>query len=273
MAREFEITALGNEEMQDLENSFLSSIRKNINNFSYWFPKIKDCGIPVPESIIIQLPDEIIKSLFMEEPGDDERIVTFVKESVLPAIPSEWGIFFLKNGCFSNKFDFKDCCCTRNLHHIVQAIESINYDALCYETDGESELVIRKFLFPKPIEEQPIYKIYNGMPLRPEIRVFYDFDKKKALYSANYWDWSYCHDEISERDDTDKLAYETAYPFIQDFYEKHKIEAEILVNKSLKDCDLRGIWSVDLMWHDGQFWLIDMAVGYRSAYWNPELAR
>lgn len=269
MSKEYSVTAIGDEEMKEAENNFYKSIRQNINNFSYWFPKIKNCGIPVPESIIIQLPDDIIRSLFKEEPGDDDRIVAFVKDKVFPAIPSDWGIFFLKNGCFSNKFDFRDCCCTRNIHHIVQAIESINYDALCYDTDGESELVIRQFLFPKPIKEQPIYKIYNGMPLRPEIRVFYDFDRKKALYSVNYWDWSYCHDGISERDDTDKLAYETAYPFIEDFVNRHKAEAEALLNKHLKDCDLKGVWSVDLMWHDGLFWLIDMAIGCRSAYYDP----
>ena len=41
----------------------------------------------------------------------------------------------------------------------------------------------------------------------------------------------------------------------------------------MKDVDLTGIWSVDILedeCHD--FWLIDMALGYRSAYWKPEKA-
>ena len=41
----------------------------------------------------------------------------------------------------------------------------------------------------------------------------------------------------------------------------------------MKDVDLTGIWSVDILedeCHD--FWLIDMASGYRSAYWDPEKA-
>ena len=44
---------------------------------------------------------------------------------------------------------------------------------------------------------------------------------------------------------------------------------------------LSGIWSVDVLYCEPQeyhkgyegFWLIDMAVGPRSAYWNPELAK
>ena len=41
----------------------------------------------------------------------------------------------------------------------------------------------------------------------------------------------------------------------------------------MKNVELSGIWSVDILedeCHD--FWLIDMALGHRSAYWNPEKA-
>ena len=41
----------------------------------------------------------------------------------------------------------------------------------------------------------------------------------------------------------------------------------------MKDVDLTGIWSVDIL-KDGKqhFLLIYMALGYRSAYWDPEKA-
>ena len=36
-----------------------------------------------------------------------------------------------------------------------------------------------------------------------------------------------------------------------------------------KDVELTGIWSVDILEDEYKnFWLIDMALGYRSAYWN-----
>lgn len=263
--------------LEECHNNFLSSIRNNPNNFSFWFPKIENCGIPVPKSVIIQLPDDIIQSLFLEREGDDDRITDFVRNTVKPAIPEEWNRIFIKNGCFSNKFDFQYCCIRPTVHRLVTSIEQINMDALCLDTDGESELVIREFLEPYHYDDDElgikIYSIYNGMPLRPEIRVFYDFDNRRALYAANYWDWNYCHDRICERDCTDELAYEAAYPTIESFFNKMQGNALELVEKSLKNVDMQGIWSVDLMWHEGQFWLIDMAVGHRSAYWDPKLAK
>ena len=33
----------------------------NKNNFSYWFPKIKNCGIKVPDTMIFKVPEEIRK--------------------------------------------------------------------------------------------------------------------------------------------------------------------------------------------------------------------
>ena len=59
------------------------------------------------------------------------------------------------------------------------------------------------------------------MPLRPEFRVFYDFDRHQPLYVVNYWDWNYCHDAIC-RDYTDKIVYEAHYPQLLDQYNKYK---------------------------------------------------
>ena len=264
-------------ELQEVENRFLEDIRNNPNNFSFWFPKVHKCGIPVPESKVIQLSDKIIRSLFLEREGDDDRITEFVRKKVLPAIPENWTRVFVKNGTYSGKFDFRNCCIRPTLHSLVTSIEAINQDALCLDADGESELVIREYL---PVtrhegeeDDVKVYRIYNGMPLRPEIRVFYDFDHGKALYAANYWDKDYCHDAICSGDCTDALAYEAAWPTLKRFFEQNTRKAMDLLDKHLGKVKLKGIWSVDLMWHDGQFWLIDMAVGQRSAYYDPEKVR
>lgn len=258
------------------DSGFLNWIRESPNNFSFWFPKVEGCGIPVPRSIIVRLPDEVVRSLFLEREGDDDRITEFVRNTVLPAIPKDWHPVFIKNGCFSDKFDFRYCCIQPTLHRLVTSIETINQDALCFDTGGEAELVIREYL---PVDRRvgeeddiPCYSIYNGMPLRPEIRVFYDFGRKKSLYAVNYWDWDYCHDRICERDCTDALAYEAAYPAIEKFFKANGPKAMELVEEHFRTVGMKGIWSVDLMWHDGRFWLIDMAVACMSAYWDPKKA-
>lgn len=240
-------------------------LMENPNNFSFWFPKIENCGIKVPGSVIVSVPEEILHSFYMEREGDMERIEAFVRDTVMPAIKDMPVLLFVKNGCFSNKFDFRDCAVKKNVPELTMSILNINYTSLMFETGGNYEVVIRERIGMLEHEGEQ-YRIYHGMPLKPEFRVFYDFDKKKALYAVNYWDWDYCHDAIS-RDKTDKVVYEAVYPKILDFYKKHEAEVLQLVDDHMKDVEgLSGIWSVDIMYADGEYWLIDMALGATSAY-------
>ena len=45
-----------------------------MNKISYWFPKIKDCGIKVPETLIFQVPEDIIETFYCENYEDDLKI-------------------------------------------------------------------------------------------------------------------------------------------------------------------------------------------------------
>lgn len=72
------------------------------------------------------------------------------------------------------------------------------------------------------------------------------------------------------------------YPAIkkmQEKFEKYRGEVESLVAEHMKDVQgLSGPWSIDIMLNEGfstehfekpnEFWLIDMAVAERSAYWE-----
>ncbi len=48
--------------------------------------------------------------------------------------------------------------------------------------------------------------IYHGLPLRSEFRVFYDFDLKKVLFTANYWDYDSVYGRLY--DATDKIIFD-----------------------------------------------------------------
>lgn len=253
------------------EERFYNDLKSSPNNFSYWFPKIEKCGIPVPESIIIPVPIPVMKSFFFEEDGDKERVRAFVRDSLLPAIPESFGNrVFVKNGCFSNKFDFKHCSPERTEDALYEAVSHIQYDSFCFDTGGNTEIVVRKFIGGS--DDSFKDTIYEGMRLRPEIRVFHDFDSGRSLYAANYWDWDYCHEAIS-RHESDKAVYEKAYPTLESVFGAHKDQALELVQSKMKGVDLKGVWSADLMYAEGRWWLIDMALGHMSAYWNPELVK
>lgn len=247
---------------------YYNHLQDNPNNISFWYPKIKDCGMLVPETQIFAVPENIVYAFFME--GDvqsnQDAVYEWVKSEIMPSLSQNLrGLIFMKNGAFSNKFDFNTCAIRANALEIARNLIEINYTSLMFETGGNTEVAIRERI----LGDSNIPCIYHGMPLNTEYRVFYDFDTKKVLYSVNYWDWDYCHDAIA-RDVTDKVIYEAYYPtlmknyadrcgFVEKYVEDHMYHVE----------GLTGIWSVDVMEVDHSYWLIDMAVGHRSAYWDP----
>ena len=252
-------------------SDFYNDLKQDVLNVSYWFPKIENCGIKVPQTFIKEIPVELFTHLFLDHPEEDiDYIYNWVKNDLIPSIPEELhGLIFIKNGTFSNKFDFSTCCIRCNPLEITRSIAEINYASLMFDTGGNTEIVIRERI---PYDNQKTMTIYNGMPLRNEYRAFYDFDNHKALYITDYWEWSYCHDAIS-CNATDKLVYEKAYNDLHTHYLINHEQVLKLVEEHMKDVNLSGIWSIDLLEDKNkELWLIDMAIGHRSAYWDPKKA-
>lgn len=244
--------------------------RKDPNLLSFWFPKVRDCGFRVPETTIIPVPDDILHSLFLEEEGDLARVEGFIRDTIMPRIKDMEArtggrIPFLKNGCFSGKFDFQTCAPKDDRPEtILKSFLTINQDAIAFGSMGATEFVIRERI-PAPKDAGVIY---HGMPLRTEYRIFYDFDLRRVLYAANYWDASNCADHMQGRD---QQTFMRQTPFIAGQYVKDVPAVMKECEEKLADVQgLGGVWSVDLLKDaDGRLWLIDMAVGRRSAYWDP----
>ena len=254
---------------------FYRRLSNNSNNISNWFPKIEKCGLAVPKTCIIKVPENIVKAFFMEPEKNEtidtlfDRVYDWVDGVLVPTAREEIGkgLWFMKNGCFSNKYNFNSCCVTDNSHEITTKLIDINYTSLMFDTGGNTEVAIRERIL---FNENTIPCIYNGMPLRPEYRIFYDFDNHKLLYSVNYWDWDYCHDAIS-RNATDKIVYEYIYDKIYKEYTKNKTNVEQIVDSCLKNItELKGKWSIDILDAGYELYLIDMAIAENSAYWNPD---
>jgi hypothetical protein len=238
------------------------------NNFSYWFPKIENCGIAVPKSIVFQTGNkEFIEHCYMENPNKDiEFFVKFFRETVIPKM-REAGIHlpFLKNATFSNKFDAKASCFPRpGAYEMAMALVNVNYNALMVGADGLTEVVVRERI---PYENTTP-TIYDGLPLRPEFRVFYDFDKKEPMYCANYWDFDYVYPNLFW--EADKIIFEHERLRIETTYKAKKDEiVELVANAMLNVEGLSGQWSVDIMIDEEKKpWLIDMAIAQRSAYYR-----
>lgn len=242
--------------------------RSVMNKFSFWYDKIKDCGLNVPKSIIIKIDptDPIIEHFYLDDYKEDTKIIQdWVDKHVVPEIDkAKFGLFFLKNSTFSNKFNAMDCLSYRD--RVAASVININYAALCLGAGGIDEIVIRERI---EHDSSSTPTIYNGLPFRTEFRVFYDFDRQKVLYTVNYWDYDYVYPNL--HDLTDKIVFDYMKDKMQQSFEDNKETVEKLVTEHMTNVGLTGKWSIDFMLDEsGKFWLIDMAVAESSAYWKEQ---
>lgn len=246
--------------------------RDRMNSFPFWFERIKDIRsdvLKIPRSAYVDIPAEVQRAFYMEDPGDMGKITAFVDDAVRPAIrEANLGLVFLKNGSYSHKFDARSACLPL-MSDLPHAVMTVMYEAMLrcgFQYDGTDVLVMRERIQHDP-KNTPC--IYNGLPFRPEYRVFYDFDSKAPIFTVDYWDRSYVYEHLYDL--TDRIVYDAWYEgHVRAEYEKNKD----LVTKAVSDAmrgvsGLSGPWSVDVMQDErGNFWLIDMAVAEMSAYWE-----
>lgn len=278
-----------------------------LNAFSHWYPKVKNCGIPTPQSVVINTSEELLNNnnFYMENWEEDmATIKSWVDSEVLPKLDS-CGLghkpLFVKNSKFSGKFNANANCFAMR-HNLAEHIANIMYEDLCFDVGGENEIVIRERI-NYHLESVPC--IYNGLPLRPEFRVFYDFDSRQVIFTANYWDYDYVYSHLYDR--TDRIVFDAMRAEQTETFEAYKDYVAEAVAKHMAGVQgLHGPWSIDIMFadypddvrkkyiegysHDGEFedyivseeddnagdqgirkpkmYLIDMAVAERSAYWE-----
>ena len=78
MNKKFKILAPTSEELEKAHKNYVKWMLENTNNFSYWYPKICLCKseiIHIPESRILQVPENIFENFFLESP---EQIIFLV---------------------------------------------------------------------------------------------------------------------------------------------------------------------------------------------------
>lgn len=172
----------------------------------------------------------------------------------------KYKLYNIKNGCFSNKFEFRTC--TTDKKHLAENLWKINYVSSLYDTGGYTELVVRELIDYDRANE---VTIYEGMPLRTEVRVFYNMDTRKIEYMVDYWDFDYCYKNLHSK--TDKVIFEYFTQANKQSLKETKKYIEKNIN-TLEFEDLKGIWSIDFMRKYNDIYLIDMARGFRSAYWD-----
>ena len=98
--------------------------------------------------------------------------------------------------------------------------------------------------------------------------MFYDFDTREPIFTANYWDYDYVYPHLYHA--TDKIVFEHERERLEGVYAHFKDAVQDKVADAMRDVQgLTGQWSVDVLMDEREkFWLIDMAIAQRSAYWE-----
>lgn len=246
-------------------DDYIKEMAESRNNISYWFPKIENCGIKVPKTVIVPIPVDLTRAIhedrYSKSSVNSQDMFHWVSGKVMPKIQHLGFLLFVKNGTFSNKFLAYTCMCVNDPYNLTYNIPFIMYHSSILGAGGNTEIAIRERIGHIP--EAPT--IYCGLPLTTEFRVFYDFDERKVLKTVNYWDYDYCFPHMFN--EGDKLIFSHYAPLLQKEFDERKAEVENLVSEHMQNVDLTGKWSVDIMYR-GDYWLIDMALAENSAYYK-----
>jgi hypothetical protein len=253
------------EEAEKRKDQFFIDCQNNLENMSYWLPKLEalptlsESSLKIPKTKIIPLTKEWW-DWSRSDSYSPEKVIEFGKyllDELENFLPNQ--TLFMKTGVFSNKFDFKHTV-INDRENLGNHFLDIFYPSMMFGADLTAEVVFREMI------ENTVHRptIYEGMPLHTEFRVFYSFDKKEVLGIANYW-----NPEVMKKglhDPKDSETYESIKEEILSDYEKYKIEVATMVENLFSEgCELAGQWSVDIMKNGEDFWLIDMARMQKSA--------
>ena len=280
----------------DLDPVIYEMLGMNRCNMGYWLPKITGAAgqtgfFKIPDTTVIKVP---LPMLQLTRLGYEtltpmtKAIVNGFCERIFELDTSKE--YFVKNGVFSSKFDFRNCHVAGEqevrelgeyllyIHTLATTMAGPLSSPCIYGAATTNEWVVREYI--PDTEKNPC--IYKGLPLRTEYRLFVDFDTDEVLAVAPYWDPELMKKRFSEHSDADSPHIMHDYIIIQtretDMMEKFRSNADRLcgeMDRIIPYVGLEGQWSVDIMQNGEEFWLIDMAPAEQSALYEyvPEEKR
>jgi hypothetical protein len=224
---------------------------QNPTCLSYWYPRIRYAGLPVPRTLIIHAP------LLLTY----EDVPTAGLDDLLWQIDAACGRVgypaFLRTGLTSAKHDWKESCfiaahsnIASHVNQILEYSEMVDFLGLdC------SVWAVREMLPTKPM-----FHAFNGMPIVREFRFF--VEDGKVTHVQPYWP----ADSIQRPDVPDweaRLAHAS---------EITQEERGVLSDMArTANAYVPGDWSVDFLETENGWYLTDMAVAAESFRYGATL--
>lgn len=270
----------------DLDPILYEIIGKNQNSIGHWFPQLveackHDTFFKLPATTIIKVPIPLLQLTrceYSELTPTTLAIVDKYCSKVFELCESK--DYFIKTGTYSSKFDFRNAFVhgEKEVRELGEYLLFIHYQALqmasplskpcVYGVSTTNEWVVREFVHDK--ENNP--KIYKGLPLHTEYRLFVDFDSREVLGCTPYWDsnlmknrFSQCPDANSPHQIHDFVVFEMYEDILMQRYNQNVEKVKTNIQRIIPEIQLTGQWSIDVMQNGEDFWIIDMAKAESSA--------
>jgi len=217
----------------------------------FWFPKIKNLGIPVPKTEVLEIERWDFLRWLWGERSIDKYIPRIVEKARKIGYP-----LFLRTDQASGKHSWKEACyiksekdLLKNLARVIEFNETATIIGLPYKA-----LVFREY-----IDLDWKFKAFWGeMPVAKERRYF--IKNGRVLCHHPYW----IEDAIL------RPSVENWRDLLKELNHETDEEIKLLSGYAERVAKvLDGYWSVDFACaRDGKWFLIDMAVGEIS--WHPD---
>lgn len=231
------------------------------NNLSWWFPKLVDAELPVPQTRFVSMGNWYsVGDGFYD--GKDSTVLRQLI-SMMQAFGDELGWpCFIRTGYFSGKHRWKECCYVESAEQMgshMAAIAEMQEVVNVMERDKLSTWVVRELL---PTTTLITCQGYGDFPVTREFRFF--VDGTDVRYHVPYWP-------------EDAVAQGTPYsrgwkPVYDEMCVLEGEELEELTDLASRAGDAmgHGRWSVDLLMTTNGWFITDMALAERSYGYDPE---
>ena len=223
------------------------------NCLSEWFPLLVKLDVPVPLTTIVRADVGAIRSVLDgERPEEFDSLVKTIRTTIESEILFGYPCF-LRTGEFSGKHRWSKTCLIDRGDTIAQHVYSLIEESELVDIMG---LPWGRWVVRRLLRTEPAFIAWDGLPICREARVF--FDNEGIVCYHPYWP----HDAF------DKYSR----PSVADWSERlDKLNtfsfADILPLAERVRKAFRGYWSVDFLWAEKQWWVIDMAHGEQSWHW------
>lgn len=273
----------GGLETLDLSPTLYKILDNNMNQIGYWLPKVAEISpFKIPDTKIVKVPLSLLQLgrvfEYNELTPTTFKIINEYCKKVFELDLN--GTYFIKNGVFSSKFDFRNAKVTTPqevaelgqylfyIHQQACQMASLLNNKSIYGCGTTNEWIVREYI-ESPVKET----IYMGLPLNTEYRIFVDFDTKAILSDNQYWNKEVMNKRFEENrnshDVHDVITYNMASERLEKTYNENIDKVKEMVQELLNNnIEMTGQWSVDIMQVENDFYLIDMALAENSFYYD-----